>query len=113
MKTFIKLITLLLLVNSLSNANEEKKTLNTSGEQVFKTYCWGCHHQTSMAFGPSFQDIANKRTMGEIQGYIISPQSMYQQLGHKRTVMPSFADILSQSELNNITEFIMLQKGNK
>jgi cytochrome c551/c552 len=38
-----------------------------NGEKVFKDYCWGCHHQTSIAFGPSFQEIANKRTVGETE----------------------------------------------
>ena len=66
-------------------------------KKVFKDYCWGCHHQTSIAFGPSFQEIANKRTVGEIQGHIISPKSMYEQLGHKRSVMPSFQNVLSRT----------------
>lgn len=76
------------------------------GEKVFKQYCWGCHHQTSVAFGPSFEQIANQRTVGEIQGQIISPKSMYQQLGYKRTAMPSFQNTLSQEELEAITTFI-------
>lgn len=86
---------------------------NVSGEKVFKTYCWGCHHQTSVAFGPSFQEMADKRTVGEIQGHIIAPKSMYKQLGHKRSVMPSFADKLSKEELNAITDFIYSFKSKK
>ena len=83
------------------------------GEKIFKQYCWGCHHQTSVAFGPSFEEIANKRSIGEIQGHIISPKSMYKQLGHKRSVMPSFKDELSQEELDAITNFIMSYKSKK
>jgi mono/diheme cytochrome c family protein len=83
------------------------------GEKIFKQYCWGCHHQTAVAFGPSFEQIANKRTIGEIQGQIISPESMYKQLGYKRTVMPSFKDNLSQEELDAITNFIMSFKSKK
>jgi mono/diheme cytochrome c family protein len=83
------------------------------GEKIFKQYCWGCHHQTSVAFGPSFEEIANKRSLGEIQGHIISPKSMYKQLGHKRSVMPSFKDQLSQEELDAITNFIMSYKSKK
>lgn len=84
-----------------------------SGEKIFKDYCWGCHHQTSIAFGPSFQEIADKRSIGEIQGHIISPKSMYKQLGHKRSVMPSFQDVLSQEELNAIANFIISYKSKK
>lgn len=83
------------------------------GEKVFRQYCWGCHHQTAVAFGPSFEQIANKRTIGEIQGQIISPESMYQQLGYKRSVMPSFKDELSNEQLNAITNFIISFKSKK
>lgn len=83
------------------------------GEKVFNTYCWGCHHQTSVAFGPSFEQIANQRSVGEIQGQIISPKSMYQQLGYKRTAMPSFQNTLSQEELEAITSYIYSFKSNK
>jgi mono/diheme cytochrome c family protein len=86
---------------------------NQLGEKVFKEYCWGCHHQTSVAFGPSFEQIADKRTIGEIQGHIIAPQSMYKQLGHKRSVMPSFKDKLSQEQLDAITNFIISFKSKK
>ena len=84
-----------------------------SGEKIFTQYCWGCHHQTSVAFGPSFQQIADKRTIGEIQGHIIAPLSMYKQLGHKRSVMPSFKDKLTNEELNAITNFILSFKSKK
>ena len=84
-----------------------------NGEKVFKDYCWGCHHQTSIAFGPSFQEIADKRSIGEIQGHIISPKSMYEQLGHKRSVMPSFQNVLSQEQLDAVTNFIISYKSKK
>ena len=83
------------------------------GEKIFKQYCWGCHHQTSVAFGPSFEQIADKRTVGEIQGHIISPKSMYEQLGYKRSVMPSFKEQLSQEQLDAITDFIISCKSKK
>ena len=103
---FIKKITILsVFFLSLSFAKE------TQGEKVFKEYCWGCHHQTSVAFGPSFEEIANKRTIGEIQGHIIAPKSTYKQLGHKRSVMPSFKDKLTQNDLDAITNFIMQYKS--
>ncbi|WP_419763899.1 MAG: c-type cytochrome [Arcobacter sp.] len=103
---YFKITVLFLLLNSLAVA---KQDLN--GEGVFKTYCWGCHHQTSVAFGPSFESIANKRTMGEIQGHIIAPKSTYKQLGHKRSVMPSFKEKLNQNELDAITSFILQYKS--
>jgi mono/diheme cytochrome c family protein len=86
---------------------------NSSGKNVFETYCWGCHHQTSVAFGPSFQQIANTRTKSTIMSHILSPKSMYKQLGYKRSVMPSFANTLSDDELELITEFILSYKGVK
>ena len=86
---------------------------NINGEKVFRTYCWGCHHQTAIAFGPSFQEMADKRTRGEIQGHIIAPKSTYKQLGHKRTVMPSFEGKLSNDELNAITDYIYTFKSPK
>jgi len=107
MKNIIKSIILALFI--LTNINA--KVLET-GEQVFRAYCWGCHHQTSEAFGPSFQEIANKRSRGEIQGHIVSPKSTYKQLGHKRSVMPAFGDKLSEKELDLITNFIYTFKGN-
>ena len=102
-----KIILALLIVFNIANATSK---LNT-GEKVFKAYCWGCHHQTSVAFGPSFSQMANKRTKGEIQGHIIAPKAMYKQLGHKRSVMPAFGDKLSQKELDLITDFILSFKG--
>lgn len=106
MKYYIKVFFLLTLLSSLSAAKDLR------GEEIFRTYCWGCHHETSVAFGPSFQDIADKRTKGEIQGHIIAPKSTYKQLGHKRSVMPSFKDELNQKELDAITTFIFQYKSN-
>jgi mono/diheme cytochrome c family protein len=87
-------------------------SLNTA-QDVFKTYCWGCHHQTSMAFGPSFSQIANSRTKDQIITHISSPKSDYKQLGYKRTVMPSFGTTLNKKELDLIVEYILEQKGKK
>ncbi len=102
-----KILLVLVLFLTSSFAQEQ------NSEEIFKQYCWGCHHQTSVAFGPPFEEIANKRTIGEIQGHIISPKSMYKQLGYKRSVMPSFKDTLSQKELDVITKFILTFKSNK
>ena len=79
------------------------------GKKVFETYCWGCHHQTAMAFGPPFSEIASKRTKEEIQAYVISPKSMYKSFGYKRTVMTQLH--LNDNELDAISNFVLKQKG--
>ena len=81
------------------------------GKKVFETYCWGCHHQTAMAFGPPFSQIASKRTKAQIQAYITSPKSMYKSFGYKRSVMTQFH--LTNKELNLITDYILSYKGKK
>jgi len=105
MKNSLKLFSIVIFSSILVNAQNIKNENLTSGQKVFKTYCWGCHHQTSVAFGPSFEEIASKRTEGEIKGHITDPKSMYKQLGHKRSVMPAFD--LPQKQLDLITEFIL------
>ena len=107
MSVGFKIPLVLIFLFNISNASQ------VDGEKIFKQYCWGCHHETSVAFGPSFEQIANQRTVAEIQGHIIAPKSMYKQLGHKRSVMPSFQDKLSQEELDAITDFILLYKSKK
>jgi len=102
------LIVLLLLTFNILNANVLDKQ-----KKVFTTYCWGCHHQSAMAFGPSFITIANKRTIAQIKAHIMSPESMYKTLGYKRNVMPSFANTLSNEELNLIANYILSYKGKK
>jgi len=106
MSNILKVVFTIILLSSIAKANDP-------GKVVFEKYCWGCHHQTSVAFGPSFEQIANKRSRGEIQGHIISPKSTYKQLGHKRSVMPPFSDKLSQKELDLITDFIYTFKSKK
>lgn len=107
MSVGFKIPLVLIFLFNISNASQ------VDGEKIFKQYCWGCHHETSVAFGPSFEQIANQRTVAEIQGHIIAPKSMYKQLGHKRSVMPSFKDELSQEQLDAITNFIMSFKSKK
>ena len=61
------LFVLILLIGINLQASQD------SGEKLFKQYCWGCHHQTSLAFGPSFSEIANKRDSGQIIAHIVNP----------------------------------------
>lgn len=79
------------------------------GKKVFETYCWGCHHQTAMAFGPPFSQIADTRTREEIEAYIISPESMYKSFGYKRSVMTQFN--LKDDERKSIVDYILSYKG--
>jgi len=81
------------------------------GKKVFETYCWGCHHQTAVAFGPPFKTIAKKRTKAEIMAYIISPKSMYKKFGYKRSVMTQLN--LNDDELDAISDYILSYKGAK
>jgi cytochrome c551/c552 len=83
-----------------------------SGERLFKEYCWGCHHQTAEAFGPSFRKIANTRDRGSIMAQIADPEHTYRELGYKRNSMPSFGD-LNSSQLEELTEFILSFKDKK
>ena len=97
----------LLLVFLLISVSADK----LDGKKVFETYCWGCHHQTAVAFGPPFSEIASKRTKEEIMAYIISPKSMYKAFGYKRTAMTQFH--LNNAELDAISNYILSYKGKK
>ena len=79
------------------------------GKKVFETYCWGCHHQTAVAFGPPFTEIADKRSYEEIQAYILEPKAMYKAFGYKRTVMTQLK--LNDKEIEAITDYILTYKG--
>jgi mono/diheme cytochrome c family protein len=100
MKIFIVLI---LLFSSMAFAQK------LDGKKVFETYCWGCHHQTAMAFGPPFNEIAKNRTKAEVMAYIISPKSLYKKFGYKRSVMTQLH--LSNDELDAISDYVLAQKG--
>jgi mono/diheme cytochrome c family protein len=79
-----------------------------NGEVIFSKYCWGCHHQSAEAFGPSFSFIAKNRTEAQIKGQIIRPNVVSKELGYKRNSMPPFK--LDGRELDDITAYIMSYK---
>ena len=83
---------------------------NVTGKKVFETYCWGCHHQTSEAFGPSFQEIASKRSKEEIFAMINNPKEVSKIFGYKRNAMPAFN--LTSKELEAIANYILSYKEN-
>lgn len=99
-----KNIVIVLSLISFLSANE------LDGKKVFETYCWGCHHQSAEAFGPSFSEIASKRTYEEIQAYVLDPESMYKAFGYKRTVMTKIK--LTDKEREAIAKYVLLYKGN-
>ncbi len=101
MKKTVTSFFIILILTTLSQAD--------SGKKVFETYCWGCHHQTAVAFGPSFSQIAEKRTAEEIQGMITDPASVSKHFGYKRNAMPAFT--LTAEELKAITDYILSFKG--
>ena len=74
------------------------------GLSIFKEKCWGCHHQTAMAFGPPFAQIAKKRSDAEIIAQIVDPEHTYKMLGYKRNSMPAFD--LGPKELRSIVDYI-------
>ena len=100
-----KYILLALVLSSLLYAKD------MDGKKVFETYCWGCHHQTAVAFGPPFTEIADKRTKDEIKAYVLEPKAMYKAFGYKRTVMTQLK--LSEKELEAISNYVISYKGKK
>ena len=98
-KLFLILIIMLLSLHSA----------NLNGKKVFEKYCWGCHHQTAVAFGPPFKEIANKRTSEEIMAMITDPKNVSKLFGYKRNAMPKIP--LTNDELKAITKYILSFKG--
>jgi mono/diheme cytochrome c family protein len=97
------LITFFIILTMISSIHAQ------SGKKVFETYCWGCHHQTAVAFGPPFAQIADKRNAEEIQGMITDPASVSKLFGYKRNAMPAFK--LTPEELKEITTYILSFKS--
>ncbi len=75
------------------------------GEALFKAYCWGCHHPTAEAFGPSFRTIADHRSREQVIAQIADPEHTYRSLGYARNSMPAFGD-LNTSALNALADYI-------
>ncbi len=84
----------------------------SEGERLFKTYCWGCHHQTATAFGPSFRTIANHRDKATMMAMMTDPEATSKVLGYRRNSMPAFND-LNASQKEALADYIMQFKDNK
>jgi len=102
MRSILSTFLLLYTVSSSLYADSAK---DLTGKKVFETYCWGCHHQTAVAFGPSFSQIASQRNTDEIRGMITDPAAVSKVLGYKRNAMPPFT--LTEQELKLITAYIL------
>lgn len=79
--------------------------LSLLGREVFMEKCWGCHHQTREAFGPSFKRIALSRDKETIRSYLMKPSEVFLALGYERSAMPLIP--LDRHELEAILSFIM------
>jgi len=99
---YTKFTTSFLVLFLLLMVNEAQAS---DGKKVFETYCWGCHHQTAMAFGPSFSTIASQRTSAQIQAMITDPETVSKVFGYKRNAMPALK--LKPEELKAITAYIL------
>ncbi len=96
----LKVALLLIMIASYSSGD---------GKKVFETYCWGCHHQSAVAFGPPFTEIASKRTASEIEAMIADPEAVSKVFGYKRNAMPRIK--MKPEEIEAITHYILSFKG--
>lgn len=74
------------------------------GEEVFKAKCWGCHHQSAEAFGPSFKDIADRLNEGEMIAHIENPAAAAKAQGYPRALMPTLG--LTPLETLSVVEYV-------
>ena len=79
------------------------------GYEVFMEKCWGCHHPTREAFGPSIAWIARHRSGEEILSQLIDPERTSKLLGYGRNAMPRMK--LSPEEIEALFSFIESFKG--
>ena len=91
--------------------NKERDYLPISlGQSVFTAKCWGCHHESSMAFGPSYTKIASTRTKEMVRTHLDDPKLNAINLGYKNPSMPNIP--LSEVEKDIVTSYIMSFKKN-
>jgi mono/diheme cytochrome c family protein len=76
----------------------------SAGEDVFKKFCMGCHHQIYEAFGPSFAQIAAMRTKDQIRFHLKSPEKSAKDLGYRVNSMPQLP--LSGEQLDAVVSYM-------
>ncbi|MBI4687036.1 MAG: c-type cytochrome [Nitrospirae bacterium] len=74
------------------------------GGEVFRQKCWGCHHPTHEAFGPSFKWVYENRDEKMIRAHISDPQSTHKSLGYQKTSMPKMK--ITSEEMEFLFSFI-------
>ncbi len=80
------------------------------GEEVYFTYCWGCHNPALRSIGPSFSYIAAHLNSAGIKAQLSNPAGFSKRLGYKYNAMPKF-DLTGQ-EIKALTAFIK-DSGNR
>ncbi|MFN3813849.1 MAG: cytochrome D1 domain-containing protein [Aquificaceae bacterium] len=78
------------------------------GYQVFMEKCWGCHHTTRQAFGPSLRSSIQNRDKALIIAQILDPENAYRLLGYTRNAMPRIN--LRDEELKALINFMEVLK---
>lgn len=74
------------------------------GEEVYFTYCWGCHNPTMQSIGPSFAYIAKHLNDAGIKAQVTNPGRVSRLLGYKYNAMPKFK--LTKEEFKALIDFI-------
>ena len=80
------------------------------GEEVYFTYCWGCHNPTLQSIGPSFSYIATHLNSAGIKSQLSNPSEFSKRLGYKYNAMPKFD--LTKQEIKSLIAFIK-DSGNR
>ncbi len=93
-------------VGKYNIVNKEREFLpRILGQSVFMNKCWGCHHEESAAFGPSFKSIANKRSKGMIIAQLDDPKVNAINLGYENSTMPKIP--LTEEEKIFLAEYVI------
>lgn len=105
----VKRFDISLPVGKYNVVNKEREFLPVNlGQSVFMGKCWGCHHQDSMAFGPSFKKVASMRTKEMIRTHLDGPRANAVNLGYKNPTMPDIP--LSEEEKDMLVSYITSMK---
>lgn len=75
------------------------------GKNIFQKYCMGCHHETIVAFGPPFSEIAARRSEEEIRVHIAMPKESAAAHNYKINSMPVIP--LTVPEMDDIVAYIV------
>lgn len=92
-------------VGKYNVVNKEREFLPVNlGHSVFMAKCWGCHHDTSRAFGPSLKKIATTRSKEMIKVHLDDPTINAINLGYEKATMPKIP--LTEEEKEMLAQYI-------